>query len=83
MISNGLKNLFCVSFNFFCSDPAPNGDPVTDFLPIQKDKVYFVDVMNDVVKAGVNPNGKAYELWAQIEQQTQKVNTPRSAHAEF
>lgn len=58
----------------FCSEPTHNNDLVDGCLPIQNDRVHYLDVTNDGLKVGVNPNHEANELWDQIEQQITQIN---------
>lgn len=58
----------------FSSDPVHNGDPIAELKPVQKDQLHFLDVTNDGLKLGVNPDRERYELWAEIDQLFQKVN---------
>lgn len=57
-----------------CSNPAHNGDPVDEFLPIKGDQVNFLDITNDGLKPGVDPNKKANEFWSGIELQIHQIN---------
>lgn len=57
----------------FCSSPSYYGDPV-DLAPIQNGQVNFVDVTNDGLRVGVNPNQAANELWARVERQVDDFN---------
>lgn len=50
------------------SEPTHRGDPVGGFLPIQKDRVNFLDVTNEGLKTGVDPNQKFNRFWARIEE---------------
>lgn len=63
----------CVSFDVFHSNPVHNGEPVKEFLPIQGNKVHFLDVTEDGLKPGLNPNRAANEMWARIEEQVYKI----------
>lgn len=62
----------------FHSEPVHNGDPISEFLPVQSDEVHFVDVTKDGLKSGVNPNQEANDLWARIEQAYQEANEDAS-----
>lgn len=52
----------------------PNPNNENGFLPIESEKMNFLDVTNDGLVPGVNPNRKAIELWARIEQQVHEIN---------
>lgn len=69
----------------FDSEPTHAKDPVDGFKPIRKDQVHFLDVTNDGLKLGVNPNQKANRLWDEIERQIQQINADarKSGHEEL
>lgn len=73
------RHFFPLEFKCFskinCSDPTHDGNPVDGFLPIQDDRVHFVDVTNDGLKPGINPNQAANEMWTQIEQQVHQISS--------
>lgn len=47
-------------------------------LPIQSGKFNFIDVTNDGLQLGINPNQAAFELWTQIEQQINEIEIKRN-----
>lgn len=57
----------------FHREPSHEKEPIDGFLPIEKDKVNFLDVVNGGLKLDVNINQGANELWARIEKQVPKI----------
>lgn len=64
----------CLKSTVYCSNPMHNGDPTDGFLPIQQDQVYFLDINNNGLKLGVNPNQKSVEFWSLVEKQIHQIN---------
>lgn len=48
--------------------PSYQNDPVEGFLPIQNDKIHYLDITNDGLTIGLEPYEKAIEFWNSIEQ---------------
>lgn len=67
LCSEGIQVQLKYKLETFYREPTRDGIPVSGFLPIQGDKINFLDITNDGLKPGVNPNPEAYELWANIE----------------
>lgn len=43
-------------------------------MPIQNDRVNFLDLSNNGITLGVNPNRKSNEFWEYVEQQIHRIN---------
>ncbi|XP_055301656.1 esterase B1-like [Sitodiplosis mosellana] len=54
-------------------EPTYQQEPIAGFLPIDDDQVNFLDVTNDGLMPGVNPNQKAMEFWAHVEREVQEI----------
>lgn len=52
--------------------PDPNNK--IGFLPIENETVNFLDVKNDGLVPGANPNHKAHQFWSRIEQKLIAIN---------
>lgn len=65
---------FVNSIELFCREPTHNGDPVSGFLPIQNGQMNYLNITNDKMEMGVDPNKDTYELWSQIEAQVNEIN---------
>lgn len=52
-------------------------DPISGFLPVQNDRLNFLDVTNDGLKLGVNPNQRVDGFWTQIEQKIKEIKSKR------
>lgn len=61
----------------FFREPTNDKDPTGGFLPVLRDRVHFLDVTNDELRPGVDPNQQANQFWADIEQQIQQLNTDK------
>lgn len=61
-------------FETYFSEPTHDGDPVSNYLPIQDDRINFLDVTNDGLIVGINPNQEANQLWSGIERKVQQMN---------
>lgn len=55
--------LFC-----FTSIPSHKNDPIDQVEPVRNDKIHFIDINNKGVTAGLRPNQKAFDFWANLEQ---------------
>lgn len=51
----------------YTSEPAHQKHPIDEFPPIQNEKLNFLDIRNDGLKIGQQPNAKANEFWARID----------------
>jgi len=77
-----IDNLTKIVTNFVkYGSPGYYGDPV-DLAPIQNNQVNFVDITNEGLRIGVNPNAAANELWSRVERQVQDYNQ-RNAKSTF
>lgn len=56
------------------SEPTHNDDLVAGFLPIEGGVVNFLDLNNVEMLPGVDPNRKAMDFWAHIEQEARDMN---------
>lgn len=54
------------------NEPTHMNEPVEQFLPVQGEQVHFIDLTNDGLKQGINPNKDRNEFWAEIEQKLPK-----------
>lgn len=55
-------------------NPVHNGDPIDELKPVRKDQLHFLDITEDGLKLGVNPDKERYDLWAEIDQLFQKIS---------
>lgn len=46
--------------------------PSLGFKPIQNGEINFLNITNNGLKPGLNPNGKAMDFWMNIEERMQK-----------
>lgn len=62
-------------FKIFHRIPSHHNDPIANFLPIEDDRVNFLDVTNNGLVPGENPNQKAMEFWSHIEKELHEIYT--------
>lgn len=64
-------NRYSLTLNTFLHrEPCHNDDLIANYLPIQNDKFNYLKITNDGLKMGLNPSGKSYEFWTNIERKT-------------
>lgn len=54
-------------FSLF-SEPSHQNDPIEGFQPIEEGKINFLDIINDGLYPGLDPNREANHFWADIEE---------------
>lgn len=69
----GIKTILLYHFQSN-SKPTHQNDPVSEFWPVKKDEVHYLDVTNRGLLTGIAPNKDAFELWASIEQRAMKLS---------
>lgn len=62
------------------SKPSHQEKPVNGFQPVQNGEINFLDINNDGLTVGRNPNKEAFEMWASIEKRAHQLSEGLHKH---
>lgn len=53
---------------WYLSEPSYEDDPISGSQPVKNGVIHFLDITNEGIMSGLDPNKSTYELWASIEE---------------
>lgn len=56
------------------SKPTHQNDPISGFKPVKNGEVNYLDITNDGLSIGIEPNRKAFDFWENIEQRAVQIS---------